>query len=320
MRTKKLGWTDLNLTAIGLGTFAQGGGSWTFNWGPQDDNESIATIRRALELGINWIDTAAVYGLGHAERILGRAIKGLVEKPIIATKCCRVWNQKGNISKRFTEESVRAEVEASLKRLGLDTIDLYQVHWPGSDAENEEAWTTIAGMVQEGKIRYAGVSNFSAEQIKRIRPIHPVASLQPPYSMIHRDVEKDLLNFCAENKIGVVTYSPMQKGMLSDKFTREFVQNLAPEDHRRRDPDFLEPRLSTNLKLTASLRLIAEKYGMSTAQLAIAWVLRRPEVTSAIVGARRPGQIEETYAAGDRILPDEAVAAVEILLQEDQNL
>ena len=175
-------------------------------------------------------------------------------------------------------------------------------------------------MVQEGKIRYAGVSNFSAEQIKRIRPIHPVASLQPPYSMIHRDVEKNLLNFCAENKIGVVTYSPMQKGTLSDKFTREFVQNLAPEDHRRRDPDFLEPRLSTNLKLTAGLRLIAEKYGMSTAQLAIAWVLRRPEVTSAIVGARRPGQIEETYAAGDRILPDEAVAAVGILLQEDQNL
>ncbi|MFH2067969.1 MAG: aldo/keto reductase [Candidatus Omnitrophota bacterium] len=315
MRTKKLGWTDLNLTVVGLGTFAQGGGSWTFNWGPQDDNDSIATIRRALELGINWIDTAAVYGLGHAEKILGRAIKGLVEKPIIATKCCRVWNQKGDISKRFTKESVRAEAEASLKRLGLNTIDLYQVHWPGSDAENEEAWSAIARMVQEGKIRYAGVSNFSAKQIKRIQPIHPVASLQPPYSIIHRDIEKGLLNFCAENRIGVVAYSPMQKGMLSDKFTREFVQNLAPEDHRRRDPDFLEPRLSNNLKLTAGLRLIAEKYGMSTAQFALAWVLRRTEVTSAIVGARRPGQIEETYAAGDRTLTDEAVAAVEILLR-----
>lgn len=320
MRTRKLGWTDLNLTAIGLGTFAQGGGSWRFNWGPQDDNESIATIQRALELGINWIDTAAVYGMGHAEEILGKAVKGRVEKPIIATKCCRVWDEKGNISSRFTKESVRAEVEASLKRLSLDTIDLYQVHWPGSDTENEEAWTAIAGMVKEGKIRYAGVSNFNAEQIRRIQPIHPVASLQPPYSMLHREVETGLLSFCAENKIGIVTYSPMQKGILSDKFTREFIQNLAPEDHRRRDPDFMEPRLSAHLKLAAGLRLIADKYGMSIAQLAIAWVLRRPEITSAIVGARRPGQIEETFVAGDRILPDEAVVMVETLLQKNRGV
>ncbi len=318
MKTRKLGRTELNLSTIGLGTWAIGGGKWKFSWGPQDDRESISTIRRALELGINWIDTAAVYGLGHSEEIVAQAIKGLRDKPIIATKCERVWDKNGNISGRLKKESIRAEIEASLRRLKVEVIDLYQIHWPEPDKDIEEAWETMAGLIKKGKIRYAGVSNFSLQQLKRVQPIHPVSSLQPPYSMLERSIEKKVLEYCSRNDIGIIVYSPMQKGLLTGKFNRERVQNLPEDDHRRRDPRFQEPELSANLKLVEGLRSIAEKSGRTVGQLAIAWVLRRPEITAAIVGARRPSQIEETVASGDWEVSKEDISAIEALLKKRQ--
>ncbi|MFQ5794344.1 MAG: aldo/keto reductase [Candidatus Bipolaricaulia bacterium] len=318
MRTRKLGWTDLNLSTIGLGTWAIGGGDWEFGWGPQDDQESIATIRRTLELGINWIDTAPAYGLGHSEEVVGKAIKGLKDKPIIATKCGLVWDQDGEIFNRLKQASIRSEVEASLRRLQIDVIDLYQIHWPDPDEDVEEAWGTIADLVKEGKVRYAGASNFSVEQLKRVQSIHPVASLQSPYSMLRRGIEAELLDYCAANDIGVIPYSPMQKGLLTGKFTRERAQNLPENDHRREDPRFHEPELSANLELVENLSAMAEKHGRTVAQLAIAWVLQRPEITAAIVGARRPSQIEETVVAGDWMLTQEDLDAIEKLLAKRQ--
>ena len=316
MRTRKLGWTDLELTVIGFGSWALGGGGWQFSWGPQDDEESIAAIHRALDLGINWIDTAAVYGLGHSEEIIAKALKGMSKKPIIATKCGRVWNEKGEVFGCLKRDSIRREVEDSLRRLEVEVIDLYQIHWPDPDPDIEEAWSTMADLVKEGKIRYAGVSNFNVEQMKRIEEIHPIASLQPPYSMITRDIEKEILPYCAEKNMGVIVYSPMQKGLLTGKFTRERVQNLPPDDHRRSDPQFNEPLFSINLELVEKLKPIAEKYGRTLAQLAIAWVLRRPEITAAIVGTRRHSQIEETFPAGDWELTTEDIKAIDQLLQE----
>mgnify|MGYP000935956102 FL=1 len=316
MRKRKLGWTDLELTVIGFGSWALGGGGWESGWGPQDDEESIAAIHRALDLGINWIDTAAVYGLGHSEEIIAKALRGMSEKPIIATKCGLVWNEKGEVFGCLKRDSIRKEVEDSLRRLEVEVIDLYQIHWPDPDPDIEEAWSTMADLVKEGKIRYAGVSNFNVEQMKRIEKIHPIASLQPPYSMIMRDIEKEILPYCAEKNMGVIVYSPMQKGLLTGKFTPERVKNLPPDDHRRSDPQFNEPLLSINLELVEKLKPIAEKYGRTLAQLAIAWVLRRPEVTAAIVGTRRPSQIEETFPAGDWELAAEDIEAIEKLLQE----
>jgi len=316
MRKRKLGWTDLELTVIGFGSWALGGGRWESGWGPQDDEESIAAIHRALDLGINWIDTAAVYGLGHSEEIIAKALRGMSEKPIIATKCGLVWNEKGEVFGCLKRDSIRKEVEDSLRRLEVEVIDLYQIHWPDPDPDIEEAWSTMADLVKEGKIRYAGVSNFNVEQMKRIEKIHPIASLQPPYSMIMRDIEKEILPYCAEKNMGVIVYSPMQKGLLTGKFTPERVKNLPPDDHRRSDPQFNEPLLSINLELVEKLKPIAEKHGRTLAQLAIAWVLRRPEVTAAIVGTRRPSQIEETFPAGDWELAAEDIEAIEKLLQE----
>lgn len=316
MRKRKLGWTDLELTVIGFGSWALGGGGWESGWGPQDDEESIAAIHRALDLGINWIDTAAVYGLGHSEEIIAKALRGMSEKPIIATKCGLVWNEKGEVFGCLKRDSIRKEVEDSLRRLEVEVIDLYQIHWPDPDPDIEEAWSTMADLVKEGKIRYAGVSNFNVEQMKRIEKIHPIASLQPPYSMIMRDIEKEILPYCAEKNMGVIVYSPMQKGLLTGKFTPERVKNLPPDDHCRSDPQFNEPLLSINLELVEKLKPIAEKHGRTLAQLAIAWVLRRPEVTAAIVGTRRPSQIEETFPAGDWELAAEDIEAIEKLLQE----
>lgn len=316
MQTNRLGWTDLELTTIGLGTWAVGGGGWSFAWGPQDDEESISTIHRAIELGINWIDTAPVYGLSHAEEVVGKALKGLKEKPIIATKCGRVWDEDGNISGCLKKDSIHSEVEESLGRLGIDVIDLYQIHWSIPDKDIEEAWGAIADLIREGKVRYGGVSNFSVEQLKRIHPIHPVASIQPPYSILVRGIEHELLSFCEENNIGVIAYSPMQKGLLTGTFTSERMQNLPEDDHRRRDPMFQEPELSNNLAFVEKLCSIAEKKGKTVAQLAISWVLRRPEVTAAIVGARHPFQIEETVVAGELMLSKEDIVAIDILLNE----
>lgn len=316
MHYRKLGWTDLELSVVGFGSWALGGGGWRYSWGPQDDKESIEAIHRAMDLGVNWIDTAAVYGLGHSEEVVGRAIKGLMKRPIIATKCGLVWDDNGNITNRLKRESIRREVEASLRRLKIDVIDLYQIHWPVPDGDIEEAWEEMSRLVSEGKVRYIGVSNFSVSQMERIASIHPIASLQPPYSMLRRDAEREVLPYCAEKNIGVVVYSPMQKGLLTGKVTKEWVMNLPPDDHRRNDPMFQEPQLGLNMELVEKLRGIGAKYGKTPAQVAVAWVLRRKEVTSAIVGIRRPSQIEEIVPAGDWNLPEEDVRTIENLLAE----
>ena len=303
---------------MGLGTWAIGGGGWQWGWGPQDDAESIAALQRGLDLGINWIDTAAAYGLGRAEEVVGRAIAGRRGEVIVATKCGLVWDEGSTeVYGRLTAESVRAECEASLRRLNVDVIDLYQIHWPIDEEHLEEAWSTIADLIQEGKVRYAGVSNFSVAQLKRIQPIHPLASLQPPYSMLERGIEEELLPYCAANDIGLVIYSPMQTGLLTGKYTKERIASLPNEDWRKdRNPHFQEPALNANLALVEKLRPIAERNGRTLAQLAIAWVLRRPEVTAAIVGSRRPSQIEGTAPAGDWTLSAEDIAEIDALLTE----
>ena len=314
MQTRQLGWTDLFLSEIGLGTWAMGGGDWVFGWGAQDDLLSIKTIQRAAALGVNWVDTAAIYGLGHSEEVTGQALRTLNPRPLIATKCSRRWDAQGMPYGILKADSIRTEVEDSLRRLGVEVIDLYQIHWPRPEEDIEEGWGAVADLVKQGKVRYAGVCNFSVEQLKRIQAIHPVASLQPPYSMLRRGIEDGLLDYCADNRIGVIVYSPMQKGLLTGKLTREWVESLPDNDHRRRDPDFQEPRLSLHLSLLEGLAQIAQKNARSVAELAIAWVLRRSAVTSAIVGARKPQQIEETVQASGWVLSPDEVAQIDKLL------
>ena len=321
MQTRKLGYTDLNLSAVGLGTWAMGGGGWQWSWGGQEDADSIAAVRKALDLGINWIDTAAGYGLGHSEEVLGKALEGRRREVIVATKCGMVWDEndpaRWDKPLRFCLErdSVRAECEASLRRLNTDVIDLYQIHWPNDEEHLEEGWSAIADLIKEGKVRYAGLSNTSVGQMERLQAIAPIASLQPGYSMVRRDVETEMLPFCAAHNIGVVAYSPMQAGLLTGKVTREWVNSLPDDDWRKtRNAGLQEPQLSANIALVDVLRGIAARNGRSVAELAIAWVLRRPEVTSAIVGARKPAQIEETAAGGDWPLSAEEIAEVESLL------
>ncbi len=316
MEIRKLGWTELKFTTIGLGTWAMGGGGWKFSWGPQEDWESVAAIHRGLDSGINWIDTAAVYGLGHSEEVVARALAETDHQPWVATKCGRVWDRMGNITGNISRESVKKEAENSLRRLRRETIDLYQIHWPLPEECIEEAWAAMGELVQEGKVRYAGVSNFNLEQLKRIHPIHPVASLQPPYSMLERSIEGDLLRYCARNQIGLVVYSPMAKGLLTGKMTRERVAGFALDDHRRNDPRFGDPQLSIHLELVEDLRRLAEKQQRTISQLVIAWVLRCPEITSAIVGTRSAAQIEETVGAGDRPLSAEESEAIDKLLAD----
>jgi aryl-alcohol dehydrogenase-like predicted oxidoreductase len=292
-----------------------GGSGWQYAWGPQDDQDSIRTVHRALDLGINWIDTAAVYGFGHSEEVVGKAVKGRRASVILATKGARPWEAgnptPGNCLKA---DSIRAEIEASLRRLGTDYIDLYQIHWPKPDPDIEEGWAEIARAVKEGKVRYAGVSNFFREQMERIRGIHPIASLQPPYSMLRRDVEKELLGYCAANRIGVVAYSPMQNGLLAGRFTRERIAALPADDWRRGSPYFTEPALTPNLVVAEKLKLIAGRTGKTAGELAVAWVLRRPEVTAAIVGSRRPEQVGETIGAADWELAPQELAEIDGVL------
>lgn len=318
MQTRKLGYTDVRLTTIGLGTWAMGGGNWQWGWGPQEDADSVVGIQRGLDLGVNWIDTAAAYGQGHSEEVVGRAIEGRRDQIFLATKCGLVWEEgKPEVFGRLKAESVRREAEASLRRLNTDYIDLYQIHWPNPDEDIEEAWGAIADLIKEGKVRYAGASNFSVEQLKRVQPIHPVASLQPPYSMLERGVEEGLLDYCALHNIGVIVYSPMQTGLLTGKYTREMVESLPDNDWRKEhSPHFQEPALSVNLDLVEKLKAIAEDHGKTVAQLAIAWTLRCPEVTAAIVGVRRPSHIEETIAAGDWNLSPDIISEIDRLLAD----
>lgn len=324
MQRQQLGYTDLKLTTVGLGTWAMGG-PWQFGWGPQDDDEAIAAILTALEEGINWIDTAPVYGCGHSEELVGKALKGsrsagaeTSQKPFIATKCGLLWNDKREKVSCLKGESIREECHASLKRISVEVIDLYQMHWPEPEEDVEQAWEEMARLAEEGKVRYIGVSNFNVEQIKCIQEIAPVASLQPPYNMLHREVEDELLGYCAENNIGVVVYSPMCRGLLTGKFSQERLAGLPLDDHRRRKPDFHDPQFTATLQLVDQLRPIAERSGRTLAQLAISWVLRRSEVTAAIVGARRPEQIAETAAASDWTLAQEETQEIEQLLAERQ--
>ncbi len=321
MQTRKLGYSELNLTTVGFGAWAIGGGNWDWGWGPQDDAESISTIHRALDLGINWIDTAAAYGLGHSEEIVARALKGRRDQVFLATKCSLVWDtpQDYKVYNRLKAWSVRRECENSLRRLNTEVIDLYQIHWPNPDADIEEGWTEIARLIDEGKVRYGGVSNFSVQQMRRAQAIHPIASLQPEYSMLAREPENELLAYCAENQIGVIAYSPMASGLLTGKYNRQKVAALPPTDWRvTKNEYFREPSLTLNLEMVELLRPIAERNNHSLGELAVAWVLRRPEVTAAIVGARRPDQIAETAMAGDWTLPDDEQLAIDRILEGRQ--
>ena len=318
MQRRQLGNTDLELTTVGLGTWAIGG-PWQFGWGPQDDNDAIATILQALEEGINWIDTAPIYGCGHSEELVGKAIKQANVKPFIATKCGLLWNdKKEKVSNGLEKKSIRKECEASLRRLGVEVIDLYQMHWPEPDEDIEQGWEEMVRLADEGKVRYIGVSNYNVSQLERVRKIHPVASLQPHYNMLVRKVEDELLGYCAENSIGVVAYSPMHRGLLTGKFSHQRMAGLAADDHRKISPDFQEPRFSAALELVEQLRKIAQRNGRTVAQLAVSWVLCRNEITAAIVGARRPDQIAETAPAGDWKLNDKDIEEIEHLLTEMQ--
>lgn len=307
MTKKQLGNSDMQITPIGIGAWAMGGGGWAFAWGPQDDAASIAAIHAALDAGINWIDTAAVYGLGHSEEVVARALAGRSNKPYIFTKCERVWNEKGEIGKCLKADSIRKECEASLRRLKVDVIDLYQIHWPEPDEDIEEGWAALARLKEEGKVRWIGVSNFNVEQMKRAQKIAPITSLQPPYSILSPDIEQEILPYCAQNNIGVIVYSPMKSGLLSGKMTRERIAAMPPDDFRRRTPEFNEPRLTRNLALVELLREIGARHGRTPGEVAIAWTLRRPEVTAAIVGLRSPEQLNGVIGAAEFRLSDEEI-------------
>src|SRR5262245_7401851 len=315
MQTRRLGNSDLAITPIGFGAWALGGGDWAFAWGAQDDRESVAAIREALDLGVNWIDTAAVYGLGHSEEVVGKALEGVRDRPHVFTKCARVWDEKRQIGKSLKAESIRRECENSLRRLNVERIDLPQMHWPEPDEDVEEGWTTLAKLEEEGKVRWIGVSNFNVSQMKRAAAISPITSLQPPYSMVRRDVEPDILPYCGQNNIGTIVYSPMQSGLLTGKMTRERIAALPANDWRReKNRHFLEPLLTRNLKLVELLKQIGAKHGRTPGEVAIAWTLRLPTVTAAIVGARRPGQLRELLGAADFRLPDPDLITIEDFL------
>jgi aryl-alcohol dehydrogenase-like predicted oxidoreductase len=314
MQTRKLGNSDLQITPVGYGAWAVGGSGWQFAWGSQDDKDSIAAIHRSLELGVNWIDTAAVYGLGHSEEVVARALKSWSgPRPYVFTKCGLRWDAKGQAQKVLSAGSIRGEVEDSLHRLSIDVIDLYQIHWP-PDPDSpalEEGWSTLAALQREGKVRWIGVSNFSVQQIKRAQAIAPITSLQPPYSLIHREIEEDVLPYCLHKGIGVIVYSPMASGLLTGAMTRERAARLPQDDWRKGHPDFSEPNLSRNLGLVERLREIAKRHNRSAGEVAIAWTLHHPAVTGAIVGARNARQAEGVMRAGDLRLNDKEVNEIE---------
>ncbi len=315
MHTRPFGKTGLEITPIGLGAWAIGGGEWDFGWGSQDDQESIDTIHRALDLGINWIDTAAVYGLGHSEEIVGKAIKGR-EKPYIFTKCSLIWNEKREVSNSLKADSLRREVEASLKRLDIDAIDLYQIHWPNPDPEVEEGWSTLAKLKQEGKVRHIGVSNFNVEQLRRAAKIAPVETLQPPYSIITPDVEKEILPYCEQHNIGVIVYSPMSSGLLTGRMTKDRVEKMPDDDWRKKDGRFQGEHLDRNLGLANLLTEIGYPHNVTAGVAAVAWTLRNPAVTAAIVGARRPDQVEDMIAASEFRLSESEIEDINKFLAD----
>jgi aryl-alcohol dehydrogenase-like predicted oxidoreductase len=295
METRQLGNSDLHLTAIGFGAWAIGGGDWAFAWGPQDDNDSIAAIHRALDLGINWIDTAAVYGLGHSEEVVAKAVKSSPHKPYLFTKSSMVWDDKREITNNLKQ--IRREVEDSLRRLQVEAIDLYQIHWPKPDEDIEEGWTAMADLKREGKVRWIGVSNFNVAQMERALKIAPITSLQPPYSMLNRAVEAEILPFCKKNKIGVINYAPMHSGLLTGAMTKERVANFPKDDFRRNAKNYQEPLLSRNLAVADFLKTIGARHSVSAGVVAIAWTLHNPAITAAIVGSRSASQVDGVFPA-----------------------
>lgn len=311
MQTRQLGNSDLQITPIGIGAWAMGGGDWAFAWGAQDDQDSINAIHAALDAGMNWIDTAMVYGHGHSEQVVGRAIAGRSSKPYVFTKCSRKRAEDGSLYGCLKADSIRAECEASLRNLNVETIDLYQIHWPIPVEDIEEGWEAVAKLQAEGKVRWIGVSNFNAEQMQRVQPIAPITSLQPPYSLLRREIEVNELPFVAANNIGVIVYSPMASGLLSGKMTKERVMNFPENDWRRSRDTFQEPQLSRNLILADKLAEIGVRHGRSAGEVAIAWTLRRPEVTGAIVGIRTPEQVAGVIGAGEFRLSQEEIAEIE---------
>ncbi|GGG73653.1 aldo/keto reductase [Edaphobacter dinghuensis] len=290
MDKKQLGNSDLQLSPIGFGAWAIGGGDWAFSWGPQDDNDSIAAIHKAIDLGVNWIDTAAVYGLGRSEEVVGRAIKSASQKPYVFTKCAMVWDEKREITNSLKQ--IRREVEDSLRRLQVEVIDLYQIHWPKPDEDIEEGWAVMADLQREGKVRWIGTSNFSVSQMERAAKIAPITSNQPPYSMINRSVEAEILPYCQKNNIGVINYAPMHSGLLTGAMSKERVAAFPPDDFRRKAKNYQEPHLSRNLSIADFLKSIASRHGVSAGVIAIAWTLHHPAITAAIVGGRNAKQVE----------------------------
>ena len=307
MNTRTLGNSDLNITRVGFGAWALGG-DWQFGWGAQEDNDSVAAIHRALELGINWIDTAAVYGLGHSEEVVAKALRGWTgTRPFVFTKCGMVWDEAGKVDYSLKAVSIRRECEQSLRRLGVEVIDLYQAHWPADDTgETLEGWAELAKLQKEGKVRWIGASNFSREELEKAGQIAPVTSLQPPYSLIKREIEAEILPYCQQQNVGVIVYSPMASGLLTGAMSRERAAALPENDWRSRSPEFKEPKLSESLALVDRLRRVGASQGRSPAEIAVAWTLHHPAVTGAIVGARNAKQVdgiiggaEATLSAGD---------------------
>ena len=315
MERRRLGNSDLEITRLGIGAWAIGGGGWDFGWGPQEDAQSIGAIRAAFDAGINWIDTAAVYGLGHSEEVVAQALEGRTPRPYVFTKCSMVWGADRAIGHSLKAASITRECEASLRRLMVDTIDLYQIHWPNPDPDIEEGWLALARLKEQGKVHWIGVSNFDAEQMKRAAAIAPITSLQPPYSLLRRDIEHSILPYAARQGIGVVVYSPMAAGLLSGAMTRERIAAMPPDDWRSRHANFREPLLSRNLRIACLLREIGGRHRRSAGEVAIAWTLRNPAVTAAIVGVRNEQQVSGIVGAADLTLTAPEVSEIEEALK-----
>jgi aryl-alcohol dehydrogenase-like predicted oxidoreductase len=310
LATSPLGSTGLEITRVGFGAWAIGGGGWEFGWGPQADDESIAAIHRALELGVNWIDTAAAYGFGRSEQTVGRALAGLRGRPYVFTKCSLLDDGTRHVQHVLKRDSILREVEGSLQRLGIDAIDLYQIHWPIPDEDIEEGWSAMAEVKERGLVRHIGVSNFSARQLRRIQPIAPVETVQPPYSLIDRGAEAEILPLAERDGIGVIVYSPMGSGLLTGGITRERIAAMPGDDWRKTDPRFTEPQLSRHLALAARLRAVADRHAVTPGAVAVAWVLRNPAVDGAITGFRRPAQVDPILAAAGLELTSQDLAEI----------
>jgi aryl-alcohol dehydrogenase-like predicted oxidoreductase len=314
MDKKKLGNSDMELSPIGFGSWAVGGGDWQFSWGPQDDNDSIAAIHKALDLGMNWIDTAAVYGLGHSEEVVARAVKSASRKPYIFTKCGLVWDEKRLVSNSL--QHIRREVEDSLHRLGVEVIDLYQMHWPKPDEEIEQAWGVMVDLQKQGKVRWIGVSNFSVEQMERVMKIAPITSNQPPYSMLNRAIELAILPFCEKNNIGTINYAPMHSGLLTGAMSKDRVAKFTSDDFRRNAKNYQEPLLSRNLAVADFIGNIGKRHGVSAGVVAIAWTLHHSAITAAIVGGRNAKQVEGVMPAATFRLSDDEFAEIQAYLAQ----